>query len=70
MSNYHTNTLAELSVKLQTGEVTSVQLTEYFLARINKHNDDLNCFITVTDEAALAEAKAADEKRNAGNAGP
>ena len=67
---YHTNTLAELSAKLQSGEVTSVQLTQYFLDRINKHNDALNCFITVTDELALADAKAADEKRNAGNAGP
>jgi len=67
---YHLDTLAELSVKLQAGEVTSVQLTEYFLARINKYNDELNCFITVTDELALADAKAADEKRNSGNAGP
>ena len=70
MSNFHANTLAELSAKLQAGEVTSVELTEYFLARINQHNDEINCFITVTDELALADAKAADEKLKAGNAGP
>lgn len=70
MSKYHTNTLAELSAMLQAGEVTSVQLTEYFLARINQHNKELNCFITVTDEQALTDAKAADEKLKAGGAGP
>jgi aspartyl-tRNA(Asn)/glutamyl-tRNA(Gln) amidotransferase subunit A len=67
---YHTKTLSELSAMLETGEVTSVQLTEHFLQRIKDHDAKLNSFITVTAESALKAAAAADIKRKAGNAGP
>ncbi len=66
---YHTKTLSELSAMLNSGEVTSVELTRYFLQRINKHDSQLNSFITITDEAALETAAKADEKRKVGNAG-
>ncbi len=67
---YHTKTLAELSAMLEAGEVTSVELTQAFIDRIKQHDGELNSFITVTEELALAQAKAADAKRQAGQAGP
>ncbi len=67
---YHTKTLSELSAMLKAGEVSSVQLTEHFLQRIKQHDKQLNCFITITEEQALASAAQADAQRKAGNAGP
>ncbi|VAW64845.1 Aspartyl-tRNA(Asn) amidotransferase subunit A @ Glutamyl-tRNA(Gln) amidotransferase subunit A [hydrothermal vent metagenome] len=66
---YHTKTLSELSALLEAGDVSSVQLTEHFLHRIEQHDEQLNCFITITREQALKAAAQADEKRKAGNAG-
>jgi aspartyl-tRNA(Asn)/glutamyl-tRNA(Gln) amidotransferase subunit A len=66
----HTKTLSELSAMLQAGEVSSVALTEHFLDRIEQYDQDLNSFITVTREEALEAARAADDRIQAGNAGP
>ena len=63
----HTLSVAALSKGLKNKEFSSVELTEHFLKRINA--SDLNAFITVTDDLALAQAKVADEKIAAGNAG-
>jgi aspartyl-tRNA(Asn)/glutamyl-tRNA(Gln) amidotransferase subunit A len=63
----HKLTVAELSKGLKNKEFSSVELTEHFLARINR--SDLNAFITVTDDLALDQAKAADEKIANGSAG-
>lgn len=68
MSNYHTKTITELSAMLQAGEVSSVELTQYFLDRIKNSDEKLNSFITVCEEQALAQAKESDEKLKAGNA--
>ena len=57
-----------LASGLQAGDFSSLELTRYFLDRINRH-DELNAFITVTEEQALAAAKAADEQIAAGSAG-
>ncbi|MDH5471896.1 MAG: Asp-tRNA(Asn)/Glu-tRNA(Gln) amidotransferase subunit GatA [Gammaproteobacteria bacterium] len=67
---YHTKTLAELSSMLAAGKVSSVELTQSFIDRIKQHDSDLNSFITVTEEQALAQAKLADEKIQSGTAGP
>ena len=67
---YHEKTLTELSAMLAAGDVTSVELTQAFIDRIKQYDGELNSFITVTEEQALAQAKAADEQRQAGNAGP
>ncbi|MBV7433470.1 Asp-tRNA(Asn)/Glu-tRNA(Gln) amidotransferase subunit GatA [Cardiobacteriaceae bacterium TAE3-ERU3] len=64
--NYHQHSVAELSRLLENGETTSVELTEYFLQRIEQHNPELNCFIRIEREHALATAKAADARRNEG----
>ncbi len=61
--------LKELKEGLASGEFSSVELTRFFLERIKQFNDDLNAFISVTEEQALAMAKAADQQIAAGNAG-
>ncbi len=57
----HTKTLAELSLGLQAKTYSSVELTQFFLNRIDQHQQ-LNSYITVTPELALAQAKAADQR--------
>ncbi|MBB71935.1 MAG: Asp-tRNA(Asn)/Glu-tRNA(Gln) amidotransferase GatCAB subunit A [Legionellales bacterium] len=66
----HTKTLQALASALADKSVSSVELTEHFLKRCREHNDNLNSFITLTEETALAQAKAADDARAKGNAGP
>ncbi len=63
----HTKTLAELSLGLQAKAYSSVELTQFFLARIEQHQQ-LNAYITVTPELALAQAKAADQRLANGTA--
>ncbi|HSW71558.1 MAG TPA: amidase, partial [Gammaproteobacteria bacterium] len=63
-------TIAELSQDLQNKKISSLELTQHYLKRIQTLDQDLNCFITVAETEALAAATAADEKRAAGKAGP
>ena len=63
-------TAAEISKKLDNGEVSSVELTRSYLDRIKKYNEELNAYITVCEESALAQAKAADEKRANNDSSP
>ncbi|MEH6450154.1 MAG: Asp-tRNA(Asn)/Glu-tRNA(Gln) amidotransferase subunit GatA [Oleispira sp.] len=64
----HNKTLAQISQDLQAGEYSSVEVTQHFLDRIKNLDGQYNSFITVTDEKALIQAKAADELRATGNA--
>ncbi|HSC47734.1 MAG TPA: amidase, partial [Gammaproteobacteria bacterium] len=66
----HTKTLAELARALKDRKVSSEELTRGFLARIERHNPALNAFITVLQEQALAEARAADRRLAEGRGGP
>jgi aspartyl-tRNA(Asn)/glutamyl-tRNA(Gln) amidotransferase subunit A len=66
----HRKSIAELAQALQTREISSVELTQYFLERCNTFNAALNCFISLTPDQALAQAKTADVKIRQGNAGP
>ena len=65
-----TKSLAELSAELRSKKISSVELTQSYLQRIEKFDGQLNSFITVTPELALAQARAADARIAAGNAGP
>ena len=47
---------------LKKNEFSSVELTSHYLERISKHDEELNSFITVTEEHALAHAKLADDR--------
>lgn len=66
----HNKTLTELAADLRAGAYTSVELTQHFLDRIAKYDGQLNSFITVTAEQALAQAAEADAQIAAGTAGP
>lgn len=55
-------TASEMRHLLDAKEVSSVELTSAFLAQIKKHNDNLNCYITVCSDHALAQAAAADKR--------
>ena len=65
----HTKNMSELAAGLESGEFTSVEVTQSLLDRIAAHDDKLNALITVTGDAALAVAANADADRAAGNAG-
>ena len=65
----HRQTLTELKAGLESGAFSSVELTQALLDRIAAHGPDLNAFITVTADAALAGAKQADAARAAGGGG-
>jgi len=64
----HNLTIKQMSEKLQAGEITSVQLTQHYLDRISKFDPELNAFVTVTPELAMAMAEDADKKIAAGEA--
>ncbi|MDT8311819.1 MAG: Asp-tRNA(Asn)/Glu-tRNA(Gln) amidotransferase subunit GatA [Methylophaga sp.] len=66
----HNKSLKQLSDALHQGDITSVELTRHFLNRIKQHNGELNAFISVTDDLAMSQAKAADERLKAKTAGP
>ncbi len=52
--------VAEIQRGLAAGKFSSVEITQDYLARIAQHNPALNCFISVTDEIALEQARRAD----------
>ena len=57
--------VAELRAALQTREISSEELTRHFLDRIHRRADQLNCMVTVTEERALEQARAADQVERA-----
>ena len=66
----HQLTLAEIAQGLAAKQFSATELTQNLLARINQLDPQLNSFITVTEELALAQAKAADVRRAAGENAP
>jgi aspartyl-tRNA(Asn)/glutamyl-tRNA(Gln) amidotransferase subunit A len=62
--------LSELSAALASRKLSSVELTQLFLARIAGRNGELNAFITVDEEGSLAGARRADEARLHDAVGP
>ena len=63
-------TVAELARGLAAKRYSSVELTRAYLDRVAAAQPELNAFITVTGEAALAAAARADAVRAAGRGGP
>ena len=55
-------TIEELSALLAKRKISPVELTEQFLHRIEKYNPQLNAFLTVTAEHALAAARRAEKE--------
>jgi len=66
--NWHEKSLTDLAKALQTKEVSSLELTHYFLKRIAVMKC-LNAFLDVQEDLSLQEAKHADELISSGKAG-
>lgn len=62
--------LAAIARALRDGKVSSVELTEGALDRVDGGDEALNSFITVDRAGALVAAQAADAQIAAGNCGP
>jgi aspartyl-tRNA(Asn)/glutamyl-tRNA(Gln) amidotransferase subunit A len=60
--------ITELAPRLAAKEVSPVELTEAMLARIERHDPDLNAYITVTADSARHAARAAEAAIMAGHA--
>ncbi|WP_310395447.1 amidase [Hymenobacter sp.] len=59
-------TVRQLGELLRTKQVSSEELTLFFLARLKKHDPQLHCVITLTEELALQQARLADREIKAG----
>ena len=66
----HTLSIGELGLRLNSRQMSSVEITRHFLARIERLNPALNAMITLTADVALAQAAQADGRRAAGEQGP
>ncbi|MCJ0975605.1 Asp-tRNA(Asn)/Glu-tRNA(Gln) amidotransferase subunit GatA [Stutzerimonas marianensis] len=65
----HQLTLAEIARALADKQFSAEELTRALLARIQQLDPQLNSFITVTEQQALDQAKAADARRAKGESG-
>src|SRR3954463_10139636 len=54
--------VTELSELVRRQRVTSLELTQMYLARLRKYDPVLRCVISLTDDRALKQARAADEE--------
>ncbi len=66
----HTLTIHEARDLLRSGEITSVELTRAVLDRIRTVDPQIQAYVTVCEEEALAEAAAADERLRGTDAPP
>jgi aspartyl-tRNA(Asn)/glutamyl-tRNA(Gln) amidotransferase subunit A len=66
----HEKSVTDLQRGLRAREFSSVELVESCLARVEALDGRLNSLITVTSQRALAQARAADKRLAAGDAGP
>lgn len=58
--------IAELAYLVKNKKISSVDLASFFINRIKKYGDTLQCVISITEEIAMAQAKNADEEIAAG----
>jgi aspartyl-tRNA(Asn)/glutamyl-tRNA(Gln) amidotransferase subunit A len=66
----HTLSIKQLAEGLRAKKFSARELAQHFLRRIEAHDPKLNSFITVTPEAALRQADAADATLAQGQGGP
>lgn len=58
--------IRQLNREMDKKKISCVELTQYFLQRIQKFDSNLNSFIHVCSEQALSQAKQADQQRQQG----
>ena len=68
-TDLHDLGVAQLAAKLAAREVSSVEVTRHFLARIAQH-DSLGAFLATNADVSLAQARAADARLAAGERSP
>ena len=59
-------TVRQLGELLRTKQISSEELTRFFLARLRKYDPRLHCVITLTEDLALQQARQADQEIKAG----
>jgi Asp-tRNA(Asn)/Glu-tRNA(Gln) amidotransferase A subunit family amidase len=59
-------TVRQLGELLRTKQISSEELTKFFLARLQKYDTQLHCVISLTEELALQQARQADQEIKAG----
>lgn len=52
--------IADLSMLIKYKKISSVELTQFFIDRIKKYGDSLQCVISITESIALEQARNAD----------
>lgn len=62
MTDLHFLTIAEASSLIRAGRLSPVELTQHFLDRIRRLDGELNAFILVLEETALAAARRAEQE--------
>ena len=55
-------TIGQLAYLIRTRQVTSLELTEMYIARLKRFGSELECVVTITEERALNQAFRADEE--------
>ncbi len=55
-------TIGQLAHLIRTRQVSSLELTEMYIARLKRHGPELLCVVTLTEELALQQASRADEE--------
>jgi aspartyl-tRNA(Asn)/glutamyl-tRNA(Gln) amidotransferase subunit A len=63
-------TISQAHARLNAGDISSVELTQAHLDRIEALNGPINAFLTVTAGRALEQARRADERRRDGEDNP
>lgn len=64
----HNLTIAQMIRELRQKTFSSAELTEHFLGRIERLDNQYNSFVSITREQALQQARQADARLAAGNA--
>jgi Asp-tRNA(Asn)/Glu-tRNA(Gln) amidotransferase A subunit family amidase len=60
-------TVGQIAPLLRDRKITSLALTQMYIARLKRYDPKLHFVITITEERAIAQAKKADEEISAGN---
>ncbi|MES2778183.1 MAG: amidase [Bacteroidota bacterium] len=58
--------ITQLASLLRSKKISSVELTRFFIERLRKHGDSLQCTISITESIAMKQAAAADAEIKAG----
>lgn len=66
LNNLAFDSIGQLAALIKARKITSVQLTELYLARLKKYGPKLNCVVTLTEDLAREQARAADREIAAG----